>query len=127
MRHFLISLAKLSARFLDANFAQYLAGLKIGRQQIDEEVLGFHGSLTVWTNQNEIGIERENRRRPVTGRIGMRDTAANRSFVTHLNVADALRTFRQQRTNLFQQIRRFQLVVSRRRADQNLIAFFTDV
>ena len=50
MRHLLISLAKASARFLDANFAEYLARLKISRQQIDKEVFGFDGALAVWSN-----------------------------------------------------------------------------
>src|SRR5215217_9709 len=127
MRHLLISLAEASARFFNANFPEYLARLKISRQQIDEEVLSFDGALTVWTNQNEIGIEREHGGRPVTGRIRMRDTAANRSLVTYLNIANTLCALRQQRANLLQQIRRFHLVVSRRRANQDLAALFADV
>src|SRR5215210_3115869 len=90
MRHLLISLSEASARFFNANFAKYLARLKISRQQIDKEVFGFDGALTTWTNQNKIGIEHEHGSGPVTGRIGMRDTAANRSLVTYLNVANAL-------------------------------------
>src|SRR6185295_4088346 len=124
MRHLLISLAEASTRLLDANFAENLAGLKIRRQQVDEEVRGFHRALAVWPNENQIGIECEHGRGPVAGRIGMRDTAANRSLVAHLNVADALRTLRQQRTDSLEKIRRLQLVVCGRRADQNLIAFF---
>src|SRR5690242_20698103 len=104
MRHLLISLAETSTRLLDANFAEYLTGLKIRCQQTDEEVLGFHDALAVRSNKNQIGIEREHGSRPVTGRIGMRNTAANRALVAHLNIADALRTFRQQRANLLQQI-----------------------
>src|SRR5215204_140912 len=57
----------------------------------------------------------------------MRDTAAYRSFVAHLNIANALRALRQQWTHAVQQVRRFQLVVSRSCADQDLIAIFTDV
>src|ERR1041384_463824 len=127
MRHLLISLTETSARLLDANFAQYLTRLKIRRQQTDEEVFGFDSALAVWSNKNKFSIEREHGSGPIAGRIGMRDAAANRALVANLNVADALRTLRQQRTNPFQQIRRFQLIVRRSRADQNLIPFFTDI
>src|ERR1043165_1268828 len=104
MWHLLISLAEASTRLLDANLAEYLTGLKIRCQQSDKEVLRFHRALAVWSYEHKIRIKREHGSRPVTGRIGMRDTAANRPLVAHLNVANALRTFRQQRADLFQQI-----------------------
>src|SRR6185437_6462285 len=127
MRHFLISLAETSTRLLNANLAQYLTGLKIRGEQIDKKVLDVHSALAVWSNKNKVGVERQHRRGPITGRIGMRDAPTNRALIAHLNVADALRTRRQQRTDLLQQVRRFQLVVRRRRADQDLVVFFADI
>src|SRR6185503_20883266 len=119
----LIRLAKLSTRLLDANFAKYLTRLQISREQIDEEVFGFHGSFAVWTNEDHVGIECENRGRPVAGGIRVSNTAADCAFVSYLHIANALGAFRQKRTDLFQQIGGFELIMRGRRSDQNLIAF----
>src|SRR6185369_7564722 len=118
---------KLSAWLVDANLAQYLTGLQISRQQIDEEVFGFDCSFAVWPNANELAVQRKDRRRPITSRIGVRQTAADSPLVAHLDVADTARAVRQQRTDVLQQLRRFQLVVRGRGADQNLISFFANV
>ena len=45
------------------------------------------------------------RRGPISRRIGVRDTAANRSFVAYLHVANALRARGQQRADPLQQFR----------------------
>src|SRR5690349_18111854 len=99
MRHLLISVSETSTRLLDANFAEYLTRLQIRSQQIDEEVRGFHRTLAIWSNKNQIRVEREHGSGPVSGRIGMREAAANRALVAYLHVADALRTLRQQWAN----------------------------
>ncbi len=57
----------------------------------------------------------------------MRETAAYRAFVSHLNVSDAFAAFRQQRTDVTQQIRRFQLIMRCGSADLNQIAVFANV
>ena len=57
----------------------------------------------------------------------MRQAASDRSLVSHLHVADVRRAFRQQRTNILQQVRRFNLIMCRHRADANLTVFLTNV
>src|SRR6476660_1421525 len=108
MWHLLISVAESSARLLDADFAEYLTGQETGGEQIDEEVFCIFCSFAVCANQNELSVKCEDRSRPVTGRIGVRNTAANGALVSHLHVANASCAVRQQRTDRFQQIRRFQ-------------------
>ena len=57
----------------------------------------------------------------------MRDAATNGSFVAYLDVADVTGAFRQQRTNLFEQVRRFKLVMRGHRSDAYLTIFFADI
>src|ERR1041384_7336520 len=57
----------------------------------------------------------------------MGEAAADRALVAHLHVADVPGAFRKQRTNLLQQIRRFDLIMRGHRADPNLSVFFANV
>src|SRR4029450_6948778 len=104
MRRLLIGVTKLALWFCDTNLAQYLARLEGSSHQVNKEVFGFHGSLATWARQHHISIEGNRRRRPITGRVAMGQTAADRPLVSHLNVSDRLRAFRQQWTNVTQQI-----------------------
>src|SRR6185503_3451792 len=104
MRNFLISLSEFSRWFLNANFAEDFTREQGSRKQVNKEIFCSFCSLAVWSNQDKLSTEREDRRGPVTRGIRVRDASPNRAFVAHLNVADALRTFRQQRTDLLQQV-----------------------
>ena len=119
---------------LASNFSSLLAGMNTGDSSTPT-ISDFLPLLRLLLDTggstadipDKIGIECENCCRPVTGGIRVSNAPTNCAFVSHLDVANALCAFRQERTNLFQQIRRFQLIMSGRCTDQNLIAFFTDV
>ena len=68
-----------------------------GLQQIDEEVLGADRAPAARTDDLDLRVERENRRRVVGRRIGVHEAAADRALVAHLHVADVRRRLGQQR------------------------------
>src|SRR5439155_25737481 len=72
-------------------------------------------------------IESQDSCRPIARRIGVRQAAADRAFVADLQVADLRSAFRKQRTNLLQQIRRFDLIMRGHRADADLSVLFANV
>ena len=75
-------------RFRNANLAENLAGVKAVVSRSTKKSSALDRSLAVRANRNHLGFERDDRRRPIAGRIGVRDAAADRSFVSHLHVAN---------------------------------------
>src|SRR5207253_328160 len=88
MVHLGVSLSGAAFSFVDANFAQDLAGLQCGSQEIDKEIVRLDRTLAILVRGYQLGIERDDRRGPVTGWIRMRDAAPDGSLVSDLYVAD---------------------------------------
>src|SRR5258708_7585483 len=105
MMHLHVSLATALVRPVDANLAQDLARFKSGGQQVNKEIIGVDDAFAALADRDKFSVQRDDRSRPIARRIGVRETATDRSLVSYLHVTDGAGAFRQQRANPFQQLR----------------------
>src|SRR6266436_8548217 len=103
MMHLDVSMTSTAVGFVDANLSQYLARAQRGRHQVDKKIVGADRAVAILAGDDQLGFERNDCRGPITGRIRVSQTAANRSLVSHLHVANVSGAFRQQRTDVLEQ------------------------
>ena len=75
----------------------------------------------------KFGLERQDCRRPIRGRVGMDEAATKGSFVSDLNIPNVRRQLGQQGAFIKQQCRRFDLEMGGHRADGDAAILFSDV
>src|SRR6266404_4975138 len=99
MADFLIGLANASLRRRNPYLAHDLGWLERGGQHIHKEIIGVDDSLSARTGNNHVRTEGNDRRWPVTRRVGMGNAATNRPLISHLHIANVDSTIRQQGTD----------------------------
>src|SRR5215470_1525564 len=110
MVNLLVCLTATSLAAVDANLTEDLSWFQCCRQEVNEEVSSWDRPLVALAHCDEFRAEREDGSRPIAGRIGVGQAAANRSLVAHLHITNAGSAFRQQRADLLQQGGRFNLI-----------------
>src|SRR5688500_18125943 len=127
MRNFLIRVTRPSVTLPDANFAEDLARLQRGREQVNEEIVCFNKSFASLTNGDHHAVQCDDCGGPISRWIRMRQAASDSAFVAHLYVSDTCRAVGEQWTTLLQLSGGFDLVVSRHGADEDLVSLLADV
>ena len=77
-----------------ADLGQDLGRLDGGLERVEEEVAGRDLALAGLAATDDRGVARDERRRPIRGRVGVGDRAADRAPVADLRVADRRRSRR---------------------------------
>src|SRR5712691_3980881 len=103
MANLLICMTKTSRWFWNADLAKNFARAQRRRKHVNKEIVRRDGPFAISADDQHFRTERNDCSRPIAGGIGMRHTAADRSFISYLHVADMRSTLRQQRTNLLEQ------------------------
>ena len=88
MRHLHVGMSRPAVRLVNANFTQDFARFEGRRQHINKELVGLDRAFTILAGCDHLSVERDDCRWPVTGRVGVRDTAANCAFVSDLHIAN---------------------------------------
>src|SRR5438445_12965561 len=101
MMHLNVGLTRAAVGFIDANLAQYFAGLKRGRQQMDEEIVRFDRAVAVLAPRYDFCVQGNHRRRPITSWTRVGYSAADRAVVPVLEVAECAGAFGPEWTNSF--------------------------
>src|SRR5216683_3760358 len=89
----------------EAYLTEDLAGLCRGRHQVSEEIFGLDRSCASLAFECNVAFECENRGGVISGRIRMREAAANRAAIAHLDIADRGSALRQQAEFAFNDFR----------------------
>src|SRR5579872_5515139 len=100
-----IALSKPARRSVEADFAQNLPRLHGGCKQLSKELICLDRAVSFGAGENNVGIQGDHYRRPICGRISVRQAAADRALVAYLNIAQVASRFRQQRTHAPEQAR----------------------
>jgi hypothetical protein len=87
-----------SAGGRDGHLGQELAFPDGGHVDADEEVVGCHGSLAVGSANRERGVERDEQRRQMVGRVGDTNVPADGTAISYLDVSDRRHDLGQDRT-----------------------------
>ena len=72
-----------------------LVRLEHAHQQAEKKIVALDPALAAGTEYSDLGIEGDDSCRPIAGRIGMGDAAADGAAVAHLDVGDGGRGLRQ--------------------------------
>ena len=110
----------------DADGGEQLTLPHGGLEEVDEEVLRRHGALTVGTRDDQLGIESEDRRAHVTGRIGVHERAADGAPVADLRIGDGLHGSREDGRVLLDQVGGRHLVVGGHGTDDEVVTLLAD-
>src|SRR5258707_12236117 len=122
-----IRLSSIFFGSVEADLTQNFSSVQRSGQQIKEEISGFDHALAFGASDDQLSVQRKNRRWPICGWVGMDQASANRAAVAHLYVAKMRSRLRQQRTDTAQQIGRLNVVVRSHGANADLSTFLADV
>src|SRR5258707_3593594 len=121
-----IRLSSIFFGSVEADLTQNFSSVQRSGQQIKEEISGLDHALGFGDSDDQLSVQRKNRRWPICGWVGMDQTSANRAAVAHLYVAKMRSRLRQQRTDTAQQIGRLNVVVRSHGANADLSTFLAD-
>ena len=127
MVHLDVRLTCAATGFVNAQLAQNLARFERRCHEIKKKIIDVDRALAILAGHDKFGVERNYRCGPVTGRIRVGHAAADRALVADLHVANVSGALRQQRTDLLEQLRRFDLIMGGHRPDAYLVTLFANV
>ena len=111
----------------DPNLGQHFLPLERSVERAGEELRRRDGSLPSCSSHDEVGVERQQDRGEIGGRVPVRNRAADRAAMTNLRVADQRGRVGDQRAMRSEHRVADERRVARERADRNPVTLLADV